>query len=421
MSGDTTGWPGEAGIKVLRFSVGFGKPLWKKVGKDGVEYTIAAIPLGGYVKMLDEREGPVAPEEKQQSFNSKSVWARMAVVAAGPAANFILAILLLWGVYIYGVQTSRPVVRDVAPDSIVASAGLESGDQIISVDGNPVSGWEEVNLALAARIGDSGVITIEAQGADDAKPEVHQLTIDSWPEPEPGQMLPSLGFTSFGVLMASKVYPDSPAAEAGLQDGDLIASIQGEPILFRSNFVEIIQNNAEQNVVLGIERNKQTMELVVRPRLVTIEDSESVRIGVLLANGDVYKESYGFAGALSKSLNKTWDLIKLSGNMLVKLVTGKVSVKNLGGPVSIAEGAGQTARAGIVQFVVFLAFISINLGFINLLPIPVLDGGHLLYCVIELFKGSPPSERFQELGLRIGVVLVVCIMVVAVVNDIMRL
>lgn len=419
------------GIKVLRFSVGFGKVLYSWRNKEGTEFAVAALPLGGYVKMLDEREGEVAEHEKHLAFTQKPVLSRIAVVVAGPLANFILAVLLYWFLTLQGYNELSAVVGKVEPGTVAAEAGLESGQRILAVDGQPTPTRQAFVQQLLNRLGESGEMHFRVQypGSDLSYESVAEL--DNWlrgdAEPDP---IAGLGLTLYSPpikLILSLVQPDSPAAKAGLQKGDKLVAANGEAIASWDAWVEYVKARANQTFTVTYERDGQQIDSQITPALVTLEDGESVgRVGVAASASPwpkemIIKRQYGFVQSFVVAVDKTWEQSKFVLVSLKKLIVGQISTKNLSGPLTIAKVAGDSAKAGWQQYISLLALLSVFLGVMNLLPIPVLDGGHLLYYVIELVKGSPLPERVQLWGYQIGMVMVLGIMVVALYNDVVRL
>ncbi|GAB2882090.1 RIP metalloprotease RseP [Microbulbifer echini] len=419
------------GVRVLRFSVGFGRRLFSRYDRHGTEFAISAIPLGGYVKMLDEREGPVAAHELDQAFNRKSVWARMAIAAAGPAANFLLAIVLFWVVFMGGTAGPVPIVDSVKPDSIAEAAGLESGQEIIAVDGEPTPTWQALNWRLANRLGESGAIEFSVRYPD-SNLEYHMVAdINRWLS---GREVPDpLGEVGLGLwtppisMTLHHVQEGSAASAAGLQAGDKIVGTDGRSFSGWEEWSKYVRARAGEPLRVAIEREGQRLTLPVTPAEVTLDSGERVgRIGVQPVTESWPEERvrvfhYGVAGAFSQGVQETWDKTLFTLNSLKKLIFGQLSTKNLSGPITIAKVAGTSAERGWQSFLSLLALLSISLGVLNLLPIPVLDGGHLLYYGIEAIKGSPVSERVQVIGLQVGMALVLCIMGLALYNDILRL
>jgi len=424
------------GVKVLRFSVGFGKTLFRYQTKSGTEFVIAAIPLGGYIKMLDEAEGPVADEELPYAFNRKPLLSRTAVVLAGPLFNLLFAIVAYWLMFVIGVTSIAPVIGKIAPHSIAAEAGLQSQQKIISIDGNKTPSWHAVNLALLKQLGSNKILNLQTQPIDDPiddrpSPTNHQLNLQRWTlDPNNPRPLRALGIHPFqpsAPAVIAKVVMRTPAATAGLQAGDKIITVDGRPINNFSEFVEMIQASPNKPVTLGITRNSQTKKIVVIPKAKKNASGQLVGfLGVQSAvikwpDSLINKQQYSLLGAVWPALQRTWHIMTLSMITLGKIITGHVSFRLLSGPIGIAQGAGISASIGLAYYLSFLALISINLGIINLLPIPVLDGGHLLYYVAEFIRKKPLSQRMQEMGYRIGLTLLLGVVAIAIFNDVLRL
>lgn len=418
------------GVLVKRFSIGFGKALLSWRDKQGTEFVIAAIPLGGYVRMLDERVDPVLPQFKDLAFNHKTVWQRMAIIAAGPVANFIFAVFALWLMYLLGVQTMRPVVADVAPGSIAAAAGIGAQQQIISVNQHQATDASSVNLLLVEQIG-SDSIRLGLQDMQTQRQTVVELNTANWQfDPQQQTVFDSLGIDLArpqALTEVAQVAVGSAAERAGLLVNDKILRIDGISIDSWMQLQGLISNAAEQTLQLEIERDGRVVTLSAKPELVVKDDGFSQ--GVLgfspkisdWPDGVLYTQQYGVFDAAIAGGAHTWQFIRLSFAMIGKLITGDVSVKHLSGPIAIAQGAGTTASIGLVAFLSFLALISVNLGVINLLPLPVLDGGHLMYMLVELIRGKPVSEKTQEVGFRFGALILLMLMGIALLNDISRL
>lgn len=410
------------GVFVQRFSIGFGKPLWKKLSKSGTEYVIAAIPLGGYVRMLDSRIDEVPESQKHKSFDSKPVLQRMAIIAAGPGINFVFAVFALYVMYLIGVQTIKPVVGDVQPNSISDVAGLQSGEEIIAINGRSVFDWESVNLELVSSIG------YESLSLQTNKRR-YEFALQNWNfNPEKDSSLTSLGivpFTPKAYTEIAQVAEDSPAQKSGLKIGDVLIALNDDTIPRWQDWVEALSSRPGETINLRVVNNGVERNVVVT--LQSIEGRNGYRgyLGVVpkadpWPENMVFTNQFGVIDGLGKAAERTWRLMTLSVEMIGKLLFGDVSVKNLSGPISIAQGAGTSAGFGLVYFLSFLALISVNLGIINLLPLPMLDGGHLMYFMVEWVRGKPVPDYIQEIGFRIGGVLLFTLMGIALFNDIAR-
>jgi regulator of sigma E protease len=422
------------GVKVLRFSVGFGKPLWiKKAGRDQTEYVIASIPLGGYVKMLDEREGEVATEDIDRAFNRKSVWRRFAIVAAGPAFNFIFAIVAYYLIYLAGVAGIKPMVGEVANPSPAYSAGIKKQDTILSINGAETISWERARFSLLEESVDRGTITLVVQGLD---MQISEKTLDlsglRLLQDEQIDLMGELGLSMWRPdipPIIDEVIPDGAAAAAGVMAGDEILALDGKAISNVNQWVDLIRAHPGRMLSLLVLRQGEKVTLQISPAIREENGSSYGFIGVknrIEIPEDVRRqmkvvERYGPVGALGEALDKTWRMSWLTLKVLGKLVIGEASVKNLSGPITIARYAGMSARIGLEQFFGFLAIISISLGVLNLLPIPILDGGHLFYYLIEMLKGSPVSEYTEMVGQKIGIALLFGLMSIAIYNDLLRL
>ena len=418
------------GVKVERFSVGFGKTIFKRKDRYGTEFVLALIPLGGFVKMLDDRVDDVKPQDKDKTFNSKSVYQRIAIIGAGPFANFAFAIFAFYLMFLIGVPSIKPVVGSVMKDSIAAQAKLPDNVEIVEVAGHETLDWQDVNLALVGQIGNDS-IEIKAKEADSQYIRRYLLDTKQWTfSPSEESSLTSLGITPYRPKVYNQlahIAKDSPADIAGFKVDDKLIAINGESIQASwKHFSDRIKLFPNEQVVVTIERNQVTQELIVTPSLKQVAGKKVGYLGVAPKFDSWPKEyqieiSYGIVDSLGQSVKRTWDLVTLSFNMIGKLITGDVSVKNLSGPIAIAQGAGNSAGYGLVYFLGFLALISINLGIINLLPLPVLDGGHLLYYVIEILTGKPVPEKIQEIGFKFGAIALLGLMSLALFNDLSRL
>ena len=419
------------GVKVLRFSIGFGLPLWKRrFGRDQTEWVVAAVPLGGYVKMLDEREGEVAPQEMGRAFNRQSVWRRYAVVLAGPLANFSFAILLYWLLFMHGVQEARPIVDLPAPHTPAASAAFERGETIRAINGEPVASWQDVRwrmLQLALERREARVEVINRSN------QISWRTLDFSPfnaKQLEGDTLALIGLRLYRPEIKpviGQVVAGGVAERAGLHAGDQVLTANGKPVVSWNELVQLVRGHPGVELRITYRRGSERRELALVPETVQQNGSAIGRIGAA-AQLDrraldelVTVVRYGAATAMAKAVEKTWDTSVFSLRMLGRMLIGQVSWRNLSGPVTIADYAGQSAQLGLVSYLSFLALISISLGVLNLLPIPLLDGGHLMYYTIEIFKGSPVSDRIIEIGQKLGLTLLLVLMAFAFYNDINRL
>ncbi|MBW0235293.1 MULTISPECIES: RIP metalloprotease RseP [Pseudomonas] len=418
------------GVKVLRFSVGFGTPLLRWHDRKGTEFVIAAIPLGGYVKMLDEREGEVPAHQLDQSFNRKTVGQRIAIVAAGPIANFMLAMVFFWVLAMMGSQQVRPVIGAVESGSLAAQAGLVAGQEIVAIDGEATTGWSGVNLQLVRRLGETGSIQVLVREPGSSSEAAHQLVLKDWlkgaDEPDP---ITSLGIRPWRPeLPAVLAEFDSkgPAQAAGLKSGDKLLAMNDQPIGDWQQVVDWVRVRPGARVVLRVEREGAVVDI---PVTLAVRGEGKAATGYLGAGvkgvdwppAMVREVSFGPIAAIGEGARRTWTMSVLTLDSLKKMLFGELSVKNLSGPITIAKVAGASAQSGVADFLNFLAYLSISLGVLNLLPIPVLDGGHLLFYLIEWVRGRPLSDRVQGWGMQIGISLVVGVMLLALVNDLGRL
>jgi len=418
------------GVKVLRFSVGFGMPLLRWHDRRGTEFVIAAIPLGGYVKMLDEREGEVPADQLDQSFNRKTVRQRIAIVAAGPIANFLLAMVFFWVLAMLGSQQVRPVIGAVESDSIAAKAGLVAGQEIVSIDGEPTTGWGAVNLQLVRRLGESGTVNVVVREQGSTTETPRELALDHWlkgaDEPDP---IKSLGIRPWRPALPpvlAELDPKGPAQAAGLKTGDRLLALDGQPLGDWQQVVDLVRVRPDTKIVLKVERDGAQIDVPVTLSVRGEAKAAGGYLGAGVKGVDwppsmVREVSFGPLAAIGEGAKRTWTMSVLTLESLKKMLFGELSVKNLSGPITIAKVAGASAQSGVADFLNFLAYLSISLGVLNLLPIPVLDGGHLLFYLVEWVRGRPLSDRVQGWGIQIGISLVVGVMLLALVNDLGRL
>ncbi|MDB5997633.1 MAG: peptidase RseP [Pseudomonas sp.] len=418
------------GVKVLRFSVGFGMPLLRWHDKKGTEFVVAAIPLGGYVKMLDEREGEVPVDQLDQSFNRKSVRQRIASVSAGPIANFLLAMIFFWVLAMLGSEQVRPVIGAVESGSIAAKAGLSPGQEIVAIDGEPTSGWGAVNLQLVRRLGESGSLQVLVRDQGSTADSPRELVLDKWlkgaEEPDP---IRSLGIRPWRPALPpvlAELDSKGPAQAAGLKTGDRLLALDGKALDDWQQVVDTVRMHPDTKILLRVERDGAQIDVPVMLAARGESKAPSGYLGAGVKAIDwppemIREVSYGPLAAIGEGARRTWTMSVLTLDSLKKMLFGELSVKNLSGPITIAKVAGASAQSGVADFLNFLAYLSISLGVLNLLPIPVLDGGHLLFYLIEWARGRPLSDRVQGWGIQIGISLVVGVMLLALVNDLGRL
>ena len=419
------------GVKVLRFSIGFGKPLWtRRFGKDATELVVAAIPLGGYVKMLDEREGEVAAEELDRAFNRKPVSTRIAVVVAGPAANFLFAILAYWIMFVYGVPGLKPVVGDVLPASYAAAAGIRAGDEIRFIENQPTPTWETTIMALLnANLDGKEIVNLRV--VDSSGNERYLQAYFETPDAllKKGGVLDNFGLSVWRPPAVIERLVEGGAGErAGMLPGDKVVHADDTPIRNWEQWVEYVRERPGDSIAMQLMRNGELVELAVTPDRESEDGKIIGRIGAYVQlPGEQERATmrvvvrYGMLEAVPEALYKTWEVTTLTLRTLWKMVSGRASVENLSGPISIARYAGQSAAVGLATFLGFLGIVSVSLGVLNLLPVPILDGGHLLFYLLEMVKGSPMSETAQLVGQKIGITLLLALMSLAFYNDLVRL
>lgn len=418
------------GIKVLKFSIGFGRPLWSRRGKDGVEYIVAMIPLGGYVKLLDEREADVVvpPQDLPHAFNRQSVWKRIGVYAAGPAFNFLLAISFYWLLYMVGVPGMKPVIDEPPPGSVGARAGFHAGEQIVALDDRPIATWSVLRGELLDHALNQGDTRFRVRAADGSERTVNvdlrKVRID------PALLFEDLGLAPFDPpipAIVGEVVTGSAAAQAGFQPGDKVLSVDGEAVPSFQVLRRMVTARPGQVVNFAIERGGEQQILSA---IVGSEGSGDKAVGRMgftaqrvAGQGDLWQDlraevRLGPLAAASAALHQTWQVSALTLRLLYRMVVGDVSVKNVSGPIQIAQAAGFSASAGMVAFVTFVALVSVSIGIFNLLPIPMLDGGQILFGLIEAVKGSPLSDRVQMAGQQVGMTLLLLLMGLAFYNDV---
>jgi regulator of sigma E protease len=418
-------------VKILRFSVGFGRPLWmRRFGRDKTEWMLAAFPLGGYVKMLDEHEGDVPEQELHRAFNRQSVAKRSFIVVAGPLANLLLAVLLYWFLFISGVEEPRPILAEPPTGTLAAEAKVGAGETARSLSGTPVATWTELRWELLRRVLDRETVALETIDPK-GNISIHRFDLGRLDTAVlDGDIMQAMGLR----LMRPELPPvigdvqvASPAAKAGLLAGDRVLAIDGRSIAVWHELAQAIRAAGARGIVLEVQRGPDNLRISILPELVEERGKQVARIGIAVRDdAELHKNAlttvrYGPVDALQRAFAQTWEVSVLSLRMIGRMLTGEISAKNVSGPVTIADYAGQSARMGGDHYLRFLALISISLGVLNLLPIPVLDGGHLMYYLAELIKGGPLSERVMEIGQQIGLTLLALLMGLAFYNDINRL
>lgn len=417
-------------VKVLRFSVGFGKPIFSTHDKQGTEYVIASIPLGGYVKMLDENEGEVPSNERHRAFNNKSVFTRMMIIAAGPIFNLIFAIIAYWLVFMIGISSLVPVLGVVPKGSVADIAGLHRGDEIISIDNSPVKSWEDISVILVGHLGAPGYVNVETKSKSSGEIATHAINLSNWsPERNEENILKTLGLETFDpvIPVVGKVMPGYPAEAAGLKSDDHITHLEGIEIDSRAQLIRLLHDKYDESVQLTVLRKGESFNLLITP-VKKVSDGGDIAgfIGIQFKpqpwpKDMIRVERYGPVDSLYKAVGKTRDYTVLTFQFLEKMITGKMALHYVAGPISIAKFAGQSVVSGIEYFLGFLALVSVSLGVLNMLPIPVLDGGHFLYCCIELVRGKKLSRKAMEFGHTLGFVVLAMFMVLAFYNDILRI
>jgi len=420
-----------AGVKVLRFSVGFGRPLLiRQIGRDRTEWSIGVFPLGGYVRMLDESEGDVAPDELHRAFNRQSVWKRISIVAAGPMANLLLAVVVYWGLFMHGMEELRPVLGAPIAASPAAAAGIENGERVLKIGGEEVLTWSDMRWILLRKMVEQDTIDLEVISL---RNEISFRRIDlavTKKGVEGGDPLEQLGLTFFRPDYPpeiGKINPGSPAEVAGLAPGDRITAIDGRSISTWADVVSMVRASPSIRLTVDFMRGDAPMSVEVIPLEIERQGGRIGQIGAAVNDAGFPRQellvtvSYDALSALGKALDETWDKSTFSLQMMGRMLTGAVSWKNISGPVTIADYAGQSAKLGASYYLKFLALVSISLAVLNLLPVPILDGGHLLYYVAEIIRGKPLSEQWMAIGQKIGLALILILMAFAFYNDLTRL
>jgi len=414
------------GVKVLRFSVGFGRPLFtRRLGRDQTEWTVSALPLGGYVKMLDEREGEVAAADRHRAFNRQSVYRRFAIVSAGPVANFLLAILVYWVLFMVGVPGIKPVLGHPPAGTPAALAQFETGETIVRIADEPVRTWQDVRWVLLEHAVARSSVNVEVHDARNHL-SFRQLDLSSLsPDDLDGDFLVKVGLRRLLPVIVGGVQEGSAAARGGLRIGDEIVGVNGAAVYNWDDLIAAITPQSGKEVALQVRRSGQDLQVSIVPDAVEVGGRTIGRIGIqpdaALLEAHRTTVRHGPIEAIGQGVLRTWEVSALSLRMLGKMVVGEVSIKNLSGPITIADYAGQSAQMGWLAYVSFIALISISLGVLNLLPVPLLDGGHLMYYLVEMVKGRPVSDRAMEIGQRIGMALLFTLMAFAIYNDINRL
>lgn len=418
------------GVKVLRFSFGFGKVLARWHDKRGTEYAWSFIPLGGYVKMLDEAEGEVSAEEKHLAFNNKSVWARIAIIVAGPVFNFIFAFVALWLVMVVGIESLAPMVESVKPGSIAAKAGLAPRQEILALDHKKISSWRDFQFALMPLIGSDNVVSIAVKSIDNGLKKNLAFSLVNWKiDSQKADPISSLGIVPFVPKIPpiiGEVVKESPAEKAGLLKGDEVRQVNGQPLADWLDLVNFVKQHPNEQLTLLIERNGQIRAISSQIGAMKVDGQKQGFLGLRSQKVDwpaqwLRIDRMGPFSAIGASFAQTVEIINATFSLIGRFATGKIALQSISGPVGIAQGAGESGRSGLTYYLSFLALVSISIGVLNLLPVPMLDGGHLLFCVIEIIRGKPLSDNVKTVGIYLGLMLLIGLMLLALSNDISRI
>lgn len=418
------------GVKVLRFSIGFGKPLWKYISRSGTEYVVAILPLGGYVKMLDDRDMHVSAVDSRCAYNQQPLLARMAIVLAGPLTNFLLAIVVFWVIFLQGVVYIKPVIGKITPQSIAAAAGLQAGDTIQAIDDQAVHSWQQVVTTLVKKMGDKQAVKILTQPAGNSTPQMHELFLQDWKlagsQPDPLSTIGIIPFQPAFPAIVKKVELSSPAARNGIQAGDQIIAINHQAVADWPAVAEYIHQHPNQEITLTIKQAEAVRDLNIQLDSKINKGQRTGYIGIHAkmpewAEAMLDKTQHSVITAWAPAWRQAWEFTIFNGIVLEKMFLGKISVETLGGPITVFRSAGQASQAGLQAYLSFIGFISVTLGFINILPIPGLDGGHFLFQVIESIIGRPVSEKWQAIWLRVGILVIILLIVQGTINDVLRL
>lgn len=406
------------GVRVLTFSIGFGPRLLQWRSRGGTDFVISAIPLGGYVKPLDRRDCELQPGEEAVEFSGKPAWQRVITYAAGPAANLLLAVAIYWVILMAGQSGVAPLVGDVKDDSPAAMAGLEPGDELLALEGRRTVSWQQFHMAMIRYAGEDRDVTLTVRGDDGAEREL-ALPIAAWASDPEQPVVATLGMVAMASLpVLGDIQPNSAAERAGLREGDRVLAVDGEPVARWSDWVAVVQDNPERELRLEIARAGRALEVRMTPEPLELNGQVVGRAGVAVAG--VREVRYGPLAALPASVDRLWQTTTMIFSAIGKMVTGNLSWQNLGGPITIAQAAGETASLGAITFLTFLAFFSISLGVINLLPIPMLDGGWIVFGLIEMVRGKALPEKFLMAAQSLGMTLVFALMLLAIYNDLLR-